>query len=727
MGYYSRYIFAEVDDPKQISLSGNPCFVTFSNTADTADDKPAKMRIKIYRNGQSAGDDSCRLVITLRELQSGESHAFIGVTNKDDLNRKSFLLSGRTLETEGYPNDLIYIEKTAGSNLRECLLRNDFVRNNFEVTVVPLSLIGDEGVENFWVDEIVELTAKIPGKQFDCEVLCEYQSKNFLVKEKEIDLRLTFNDMDYDTLTEDDRTFYWQYSYADGGLRPAMMAEIRGSFTPDEAAYKLVKPEPGKYTEEEAEWANLCSLYEHLYLREVVEDYANFVLNEEERSIDFYPIVEKSKYSFKGVITWGNWINLESQDTTLTRYRASFTTEASVKNDSLDFGTGLHNVELDVYTNTGVFLGCESRADTSKGAYLTTLSKSYSGQPLWFDMNTLQDKRMSFSTQFLSASNDPQNHVWVDAGTVTDYRFVAKITDGANTFPFYQSNVRYVLNGYARTLNNADLSAYVYDRSADVHSSDFVPIKPLTTRCERSHIKGQEQYFNFLLKDPDHKKIEPSTRVALEYKMYTQSGLYIGTELGRDTNCNQLHIANTTSLDLDKYLPQYKGKVVGRIDVCLLAWYHNSDEGISISPKVVSEPMVFRILPEVLHSVNNFAFLNSLGGWDSFSFGEKQSFDFKTSTSTIQKTVKPQFARYTEIESVAAKTATEQYVAQSSAIPKTVVEWLKELSVSKAVFELSTGRYIIVDELNLKGNTTDDLYQLEMKYRYSDTFNGRLK
>lgn len=724
MGYYSHYIFAKVDEPKQISLSGNPNFVTFANASDISGDKPAKIRIKV--SYESRGLDTptdYKVIITIHEVQSGNSHTFIGVYNEADLNNNSFLLTYDRPE-QLVPHGDYYRMKDTTCNFKECLLRNDYIRNNFEVSVIPYKFSKDSEHEYFTTGETVELIAKAAGKQFDCHVSCEYQSNGLIIKDIEPDIRLTLNDIDYESMTEDDRMFYWQFGYKIGGLKPIMAAEIKGSLEPDEAAFEMVKPQAGKYTQAEAQWINLQNLYEHLFLRDIVLDYARFELNEELQSIDFYPTAETSVYMFDKAYTHGNWFNIVSKDVPKLPYRVASSTETSVKNDSFDFGTGLYHIGLDVYTDTGVFLGYRDNTDNSKGKYLTTLSKSYFGQPLWFDLNTLQDKRKKYSTDFLTASD---TLVWVDAGTATDYRFIAKRSDGVDTFPFYQSNVLYVLNGYSRTLDKANMSAYVFDRSVEMHSNDFVPIKPLTTDCQRTHIKGQKQYFNFILKDPDHNLVSKSTTIALEYKMYTQSGLYIGKELGRETDCNQMHIVNTTCLDLDRYLPQYKGKVVGRIEVRLIAWYKNEEAGISIPSKEVSEPMIFRILPDMLHTVNDFAFLNRLGGWDSFNFGEKQSFDFKTAASTVYKTLQPHFNTWTEIESVVAKSTQEQHVVQSSAISRSVAEWLKELSASEAVFELKSHRYIIVDDLNLKCNSADDLYQVEMKYRYSDTFNGRIK
>ena len=137
--------------------------------------------------------------------------------------------------------------------------------------------------------------------------------------------------------------------------------------------------------------------------------------------------------------------------------------------------------------------------------------------------------------------------------------------------------------------------------------------------------------------------------------------------------------------------------------------------------------MKYNVVPECLNRTNEFAFLNRLGGWDSFNFGGTWSTEFKTDVSTIYKTLLPDYKISSEIESVFKKEVEEQFVIQSDMVDYETVEWLRELAASKVVYELDTLRYVIVDDLTLKYNDDEDTYQVEMKYHFSDTFNGIIK
>lgn len=398
-----------------------------------------------------------------------------------------------------------------------------------------------------------------------------------------------------------------------------------------------------------------------------------------------------------------------------------------------------YQIELDIYNNLGVFLG--AGVEYSQGEYVTTLSKSYFGKSLWFNLNSLMGKQAKYSTHFLEAPK--ANKPWVDAGTISDYRFEARLFDGTSRRMFFMSDALYIINGYNYTLENSKLeqadewgNSYILDFDQQFSQSSFAKVKPLSTRTKRTHVIGQTHYFNFLLKDNFHKVVlKPSPlpsypQIGLRYKMYTQGGQYIGEYLDQIQQAKECSIVNTAQLSLDKFLPVYTNstgvnKTVGRIDVYLCRWHKDDYYNINEAEVLVSTPLSFDILPQYLHSVNDFAFLNSMGGWDSTNFGGSSSSEFKTTASTIFKTLEPGFNQSSEIEKVNYKTVQEQYVVQTSPINLAVVNWLRELSTSPAVYELSTGRYVVVDDLTLKNNSKDDLFQVEMKYHYTDTFNSK--
>jgi len=382
--------------------------------------------------------------------------------------------------------------------------------------------------------------------------------------------------------------------------------------------------------------------------------------------------------------------------------------EKASSSDSIDEGRGNCEIELEMYRNTGVFMGVDGlQPDSlSMGSYATALVKSYSGKPVWFDVNALSANSKAYSAAFLSAEG------WCDAGTVNDYRFVARRSDGVNHEPFYISDVFYTITGYNRTLELNDLSVYVYN------TEKGEMVKPLTRQPVLPHIQGQSQYFSFILADP-HRGENLGAKeynMGIRYNLYSQSKKSLGSMYLRQYDQNRLkfNMVNTIRLDLDTVIGAYDN--VGIVEACL----HRADDQIS-------EPLVFHVLPGCLYKVNDFAFLNPLGGWSSFNFCGTEQTDFKTTANTIYKTQTPDHGSGNEIESVFGKEVTEQFVVQTMPVKSEIADWLKEMSASPAVYELSTGRYVVVDEMNIKHNSTDDLFRIDMKYHYSDSYNAQVK
>lgn len=381
---------------------------------------------------------------------------------------------------------------------------------------------------------------------------------------------------------------------------------------------------------------------------------------------------------------------------------------SSTNSDTIDGGKGNTEIELDLYTDTDVFLGVKDiPSEADFGTFVTTLSKHYYQDSLWFETNTLISKKIGYKTDFLTSSD------WVDAGTCSDYRYIAKTYNGETRIPFYISNVLYVLNGYDYTLNENDLTDYVYDTLYPII------IKPLTNAPDKNYVIGQTEYFNFILSDTQHNiNISPEFNFSLTYKYYTPSGDYITTINKQAKNRKKMNVVNVVKLnpDIESVEKSNTGKTVGSFTVCL-----NKDN----TP--ISTELKYNVVPECLNKTNEFAFLNRLGGWDSFNFGGTWNTEFKTDASTVYKTLLPDYTISSEIESVFKKEVEEQFAIQSDMVDYETVEWLRELAASKVVYELDTLKYVIVDDLILKYNDDDDTYQVEMKYHHSDTFNGIIK
>lgn len=377
----------------------------------------------------------------------------------------------------------------------------------------------------------------------------------------------------------------------------------------------------------------------------------------------------------------------------------------TTNNDSISGGAVDCEIDLELYRNTNVFLGVDDtpQNNTPLGTYIANLTKAYFNNPIWFDLNALIGSSRIFSNKFLNSES------WTDTGTIIDFRFAARKSDGVITEPFYISNALYAITGYERNLELNNLEEYVYN----TQTKNIV--KPLTKQPTLFHLKGQTQYFNFILADPDRNKNlgAGEYNIGIMYKLYSQSKRLIRRVIEHEQNRKLFNIANTIRLDIDGAIGEYN---IGYVEVCLCR-----------SGEQISEPLKFTILPECLYKVNDFAFLNSLGGWSSFNFAGTETTDFKSSTNTIHKTQTPDHTISSEIESVYSKDIEEQFVAQTMPINETTCNWLKELSSSIAVYELSTKRYVVVDEMNIKPNSKDELFRLEIKYHYSDSYNGLIK
>lgn len=379
--------------------------------------------------------------------------------------------------------------------------------------------------------------------------------------------------------------------------------------------------------------------------------------------------------------------------------------------DSINEGTEACEIQLDIYSDTGILLGQDDGPDMDDlGMYRTTLSKSYYNSPLWFDVNTMQTER--YHPPFVTNTEGVGKHpfgVWFDAGTVSDRRFVAKRVTRNLSESFYYSPVLYTLTGGVRNLDVNDLSDYVVSLS-DLVQTATKPARPLTNQPIISHVKGQTQHFNFILSDS--RTADSIATIALEYELLTQSGVPIGRFVEHERRCSELPIVNTIIPDIDRFIDLYPN--VGTINLRLVS-----------GEKVLTDPQIYNILPADLFRVNDFVFLNALGGWSSFNFGDQTQHDFKATASTYFQNQTPAGSRYSSIETVYKKVTDEKFIVRTMPVSLDTADWLKEIASSIAVYEQQTCRYVIVDELNVKYTNNDSFVRLEMKYHYSDSMSGQ--
>lgn len=395
-----------------------------------------------------------------------------------------------------------------------------------------------------------------------------------------------------------------------------------------------------------------------------------------------------------GVLVNGNAVTLRSKGTgleynlTLTSpnnagaYALVIVNAASVNADSLSGEAVTAEVLLDVYTDLGLTLG-EADAPTTAaalGRYVTTLTKTYAGGPVWFDVNALFSQYQKH--------NVPTGSGWLDTGTVRGFRFMVKVGDG---LPFYQSSALYVLNGYDR---RANLDDYVFKGGT---------VRLLTNKPRTPYVLGQREYLNFILE-----KLAAPVTLAVNYRAYTTGGILLGTSTKHTVNTAALATVNTCILDIDQVITDYPNAGIVRV-------------ALAAGPYLVSNDLEYEIRPDCLHLLRPFTFLNSLGGWDAFNFDAGVKDEIKPTSETYSKTVTPGNDTPEAVYNVALANT---FTVEGAPVRDEVATWLKELGAAKVVLDQGLN-YIVKEDFTLVTSAASSNMQTPViKYRLSKPYNN---
>ncbi|KAA6334835.1 hypothetical protein EZS27_016877 [termite gut metagenome] len=360
--------------------------------------------------------------------------------------------------------------------------------------------------------------------------------------------------------------------------------------------------------------------------------------------------------------------------------------------------------EIDMFDVDNAFFGINTFVIDLSKKFLT-LNKSNDGD-IYFNLNGVLLKRIGYKIDFLNSED------WVDTGTIIPYAINAytKHTDGTRTF--VDNAFTFTINGYTRSLegNNMETLGYVYNVQTDN------TVKLLTSQPTKQYVNGQTEFINFILKDSTHGS-GTNFNFGILYTYYTFSNKLITTCLKHQKGKNDLNNINTVKLNPDiSSIEEENQKQVGYFTVSLMK-----------EEQVISNELRYNVFSDCFNSVNDFAFLNRLGGWESFNFNGETSQELKTKRNTIFKNQSYSYTVSDQIESVNNVFGEESYSVKSNFISKEIMEWLKEFAMSKAVYELATKRYIVVDDFDISFNSQKSKYQVEMKYHYSDTINNNIQ
>lgn len=363
--------------------------------------------------------------------------------------------------------------------------------------------------------------------------------------------------------------------------------------------------------------------------------------------------------------------------------------------DSISEGYPLTEIHLNIFTGKTSRIGQSSDFSLLDESPNTTLTKSYFGEDVWFDINIIKDM---ISNPFQSG--------WFDTGTAKSIQFKAtRVRQKENELivrePFFFSDPVFILNGYRRTLEGGDMESYIYD-TGNIAT-------PLTKYPLRTHIKGQKQYFNFILAGSNLTDII----IGIKYRLETSDGIFISEVDGLSQDIGLFHPVNSIELDIDSLLDDYSN--AGKVLVYL------TKDG-----NTASYPLEFSILPECINPVNDFIYLNSFGGWDSFNFQQYKDQSFKTESNYHYNTKTPQTGISGEYRSVQFIDIEEEFTLITMPLDKQEYERLQEFVSSKAIYEVSTKRYIIIDGVALTHTYADNVSVYEVKFKYSDNYNAEL-
>lgn len=357
----------------------------------------------------------------------------------------------------------------------------------------------------------------------------------------------------------------------------------------------------------------------------------------------------------------------------------------STNGDSISGEASTAEIEIDVYTDPGVPLG---QVDNTKlGTFAVALQKTYAGVPVWFELNSIFQHYAGYAVP-------PDAPGWFNTGTMRGYRFVAKVK-GADSYAFYVSSALYVVNGYGPASDPVNLEDYAYGNGI---------FKPLTNRPRTVYVRGQKEYFNFIFSDPG---AAPTMLIA--YGVYTASDQYVTTVYKHAVTRAGLSMINTCVLDIDAVLAEYPNAGIIRVSLV------NGDLPLT-------EEVEYEILPDCLHKVTQFVFLNRLGGWDAFNFDASTDDETKPQVETYNKTLTPAYTKSTGIESVYTTNLDNTLTVKGAPVSNEVAYWLKELAAARVVLD-GNGNYVVIDDFTLKiSDDTANTQVPTIKYHISETF-----
>lgn len=359
---------------------------------------------------------------------------------------------------------------------------------------------------------------------------------------------------------------------------------------------------------------------------------------------------------------------------------------AGTSTDSIRGSEPIVEVAVDLYReDAGQYIHTAAPAG-SLGAPIITLSKSYNGAPIWFDLNGIAAQNLQFTPP-------PAIHTWFNTGTLTAYRALVR-KGNFSQVPFYISEILYALTGYGDILEAKDFTPYIF-------VSD--PIKTLTEKPATPYIYDQREFINILVGTPLTGK-----QIHLIRRAYDGAGRFLGSStIGAALGSSNVKGINSFSFNFNVLLTTWPTTV-------------KLTATLEMGGAMISEPLEYYVRPECLHIRNEFYFLNRLGGWDTFNFDGTTVEENRPINENYNRTVTPSYNNAQGVEATYLADLETVYTVQGAPVGEDVAEWLKQLLASKVILDMD-GRRILIEDFTLRV-TAGDMSIPTIKYRLSETY-----
>lgn len=339
-------------------------------------------------------------------------------------------------------------------------------------------------------------------------------------------------------------------------------------------------------------------------------------------------------------------------------------------------GEGTARIDVDLYS-------VDADADD---APLLTLSKSYAGDPVWFDINAAVAAPRTY--------RPPQTAPGVfEAATVRGLRAVAHLGGVINT-RIYVGDALHVIHGDGSLAVGGDLSAYVVGPGPGRLLSD-APARPWTP--------DTPLYVNALIGPAAYENEAP---LYFRIDAFDAGGGYVGEVLSPVVP-RTLRVA-TWSVDTEA-LEGLVARGARRLHATM-----------GQAGAAMSDALWWDVADPCLRTVWPVTFLNRLGGWEVYDFGAAPESTYDVSPETYERTVQPGFRRGDSVEAVydAGLTRTRKLV--SPPVSPAVGRWLAELAASPAVFDPEGDALVVTGFTLTVADEGRDLVRPELEYHLSE-------